>query len=283
MPRLRTLIVGIPLLLAAITALALWTVSRVTVDKKNEMYIGSIGEPSTLNPVQAADAASGAVTGVIFNGLLKYDAGLEIVGDLAAAWQLGQRSTFFFDSAEEAILAAANLEAGLEAGVVDREALHLQRYAVEGERLELELSLPGVSDSRALAAKFGVTPLPVRTLSVMAPKPLEDALTRFAAEEMSVRVVRVWSSGNLGELVFLGDQEETRERLRVWLAERLGEEGLVIEPVLAPEFLAEPVVEFLLHEDVRWHDGAPFTSRDVKFTYGAMMDDRVASPRKPDY
>ena len=140
------------------------------------MYIGSIGEPSTLNPVQAADAASGAVTGVIFNGLLKYDAGLEIVGDLAAAWQLGQRSTFFFDSAEEAILAAANLEAG----VVDREALHLQRYAVEGERLELELSLPGVSDSRALAAKFGVTPLPVRTLSVMAPKPLEDALTRFA-------------------------------------------------------------------------------------------------------
>ena len=279
MPRLRTLIVGIPLLLAGITALALWTVSRATVDKKNEMYIGSIGEPSTLNPVQAADGASGAVTGVIFNGLLKYDASLEIVGDLAAAWELGQRSTFFFKSTEEAILAAANLEAGL----VDRKALHLRRYAVEGERLELELSLPGVSDSRALAAKFGATPLPVRTLSIMAPKPLEDTLTRFAAEEISARVVRVWSSGNLGELVFLGDQEETRERLRVWLAKRLGEEGLVIEPVLAPEFLAEPVVEFLLHEDVRWHDGAPFSSRDVKFTYEAIMDDRVASPRKPDY
>ena len=161
MPRLRTLIVGIPLLLAGITALALWTVSRATVDKKNEMYIGSIGEPSTLNPVQAADGASGAVTGVIFNGLLKYDASLEIVGDLAAAWELGQRSTFFFKSTEEAIFAAANLEAGL----VDRKALHLRRYAVEGERLELELSLPGVSDSRALAAKFGATPLPVRTLS----------------------------------------------------------------------------------------------------------------------
>ena len=279
MPRLRTLIVGIPLLLAAITALALWTVSRVTVDKKNEMYIGSIGEPSTLNPVQAADSASGSVTGVIFNGLLKYDAGLEIVGDLAAEWEMGQRSTFFFDSAEDAILAAANLEVG----IADREALHLRRYAVEGERLELELSMPGVSDSRALAAKFGVIPLPVHTLSVMAPKPLEDSLSRFAAEESSVRVVRVWSNGNLGELVFLAGQEETRERLRVWLAERFGEEGLVVEPVQAPEFLAEPMVEFLLHDDVRWHDGAPFTSRDVKFTYGAIMDDRVASPRKPDY
>lgn len=279
MPRLRTLIVGIPLLLAAVTALALWTVSRVTVDKKNEMYIGSIGEPGTLNPVQAADSASGSVTGVIFNGLLKYNAGLEIVGDLAAEWDLSQRSTFFFDSAEEAILAAANLEAG----VMDREELHLRRYAVEGNRLELELSLPGVDDSEKLAAKFGVTPLTVRTLSVMAPKPLSDALTLFAAKESTARVVRVWSNGNLGELVFLGDDEATRERLRVWLAERFGEEGLRIEPVQGPGFLAEPVVVFLLHDDVRWHDGAPFTSRDVKFTYEAIMDDRVASPRKPDY
>lgn len=279
MPRLRTLIVGIPLLLAAVTALALWTVSRVTVDKKNEMYIGSIGEPGTLNPVQAADSASGSVTGVIFNGLLKYNAGLEIVGDLAAEWDLSQRSTFFFDSAEEAILAAANLEAG----VMDREELHLRRYAVEGNRLELELSLPGVDDSEKLAAKFGVTPLTVRTLSVMAPKPLSDALTLFAAKESTARVVRVWSNGNLGELVFLGDDEATRERLRVWLAERFGEEGLRIEPVQGPGFLAEPVVVFRLHDDVRWHDGAPFTSRDVKFTYEAIMDDRVASPRKPDY
>ncbi len=279
MPRLRTLIVGIPLLLAAVTALALWTVSRVTVDKKNEMYIGSIGEPGTLNPVQAADSASGSVTGVIFNGLLKYNAGLEIVGDLAAEWDLSQRSTFFFDSAEEAILAAANLEAG----VMDREELHLRRYAVEGNRLELELSLPGVDDSEKLATKFGVTPLTVRTLSVMAPKPLSDALTLFAAKESTARVVRVWSNGNLGELVFLGDDEATRERLRVWLAERFGEEGLRIEPVQGPGFLAEPVVVFRLHDDVRWHDGAPFTSRDVKFTYEAIMDDRVASPRKPDY
>jgi len=279
MPRLRTLIVGIPLLLAAVTALALWTVSRVSVDQKNEMYIGSIGEPTTLNPVQAADSASGSVTGVIFNGLLKYDASLEIVGDLAADWELGQRSTFFFGSAEEAILAAANMEAG----VADRRALHLRRYAVEGERLELELSLPGVSDSQKLAAEFGVKPLAVRTVSVVAPKPLDDSLTLFAAEESSARVVRVWSNGSLGELVFLGEEEATRQRLRVWLAERFGEEGLVIEPVQAPKFLAEPVVVFRLHDGVRWHDGAPFTSRDVKFTYGAIMDDRVASPRKPDY
>ncbi len=279
MPRVRTLIVGIPLLLAAVTAVALWTVARVSVDKKNEMYIGSIGEPTTLNPIQAADSAASSVTGVVFNGLLKYNADLEIVGDLAAEWDLSQRSTFFFATDEEAVMAAANMEAG----IVDRAALHLRRYTVGDKRLVLELSLPGVSDSRKLAEKFGVAAMPTRTVSIAAPKPLDDALSRFAAEDLAAQVVRVWAKGNLGELVFLGNKEATLGRLRVWLAERFGEEGLLIETVLAPEFLAEPEVTFRLHEDVRWHDGAPFTSRDVKFTYNAIMDDRVASPRRPDY
>lgn len=279
MPRVRTLIVGIPLLLAAVTGLALWTVARVSVDKKNEMYIGSIGEPTTLNPIQAADSAAGAVTAVIFNGLLKYDADLQIVGDLAGEWDLSQRSTFFFASDEEAIVAAANMEAG----IVDRAASRLLRYTVGEKRLALELSLPGVNDSRRLAASFGVATLPVRTVSISAPKPLGETLTEFAAQDPAAQVVRVWVNGNLGELAYLGSEKETRDRLRFWLAERFGEEGLAIENVRAPEFLAEPEVTFRLQKDVRWHDGERFTSRDVKFTYDAIMDDRVASPRKSDY
>ena len=273
------LIIGVPLLLAAVTLLALWTVARVSVDKKNEMYIGSIGEPTTLNPVQASDAASGAVTGMIFNGLLKYNADLEIIGDLAADWTMGQRSTFFFATPEDAMVAAANMEAGL----LSRRELHLLRYSVEGPRLVLELSLPGVTDSLKLAEKFGVETLPVNTVSVVAPKVLGDALETFAAEDLASRVVRVWSNGNLGELVFLGNAEATSERLRAFLTEKFGVEGVQVETVTAPKFLAEPEVTFRLHEGVRWHDGAPFTSRDVKFTYEAIMDDRVASPRKPDY
>ena len=279
MSRVRMLIIGVPLLLAAVTLLALWTVARVSVDKKNEMYIGSIGEPTTLNPVQASDAASGAVTGMIFNGLLKYNADLEIIGDLAADWTMGQRSTFFFATPEDAMVAAANMEAGL----LSRRELHLLRYSVEGPRLVLELSLPGVTDSLKLAEKFGVETLPVNTVSVVAPKVLGDALETFAAEDLASRVVRVWSNGNLGELVFLGNAEATSERLRAFLTEKFGVEGVQVETVTAPKFLAEPEVTFRLHEGVRWHDGAPFTSRDVKFTYEAIMDDRVASPRKPDY
>ncbi|MBU3664319.1 MAG: hypothetical protein FGM15_00365 [Chthoniobacterales bacterium] len=277
MPRLRTLITGVPLLLAAVTAVALWTVARVSVQKKNEMYIGSIGEPATLNPIQASDSASGSVTGVIFNGLLKYNADLEIVGDLASDWQLSQQSTFFFAGPGEALQAAANMESAM----TDRAALHLERYRAEGNRLILELSLPGVRDSEKLAGLFGdARPIPVHTLAVVSPQPLGKALEEFAAADLAARVVRIWSNGNSGELVFLGNAETTKDRLRSFLG---NPDGLIIEPVTAPPFLAEPQILFRLHDNVRWHDGASFTSRDVKFTYDAIMDDRVASPRKPDY
>jgi peptide/nickel transport system substrate-binding protein len=36
---------------------------------------------------------------------------------------------------------------------------------------------------------------------------------------------------------------------------------------------------FRLRDDVRWHDGQPFTARDVEFTYRAMLDVNVRSPR----
>lgn len=279
MPRARTIILGVPLLLAIVTALSLWSVSRVAAEKKNEMYIGSIGEPVTLNPLQAADSAAASVTGVIFNGLLRYNAELEIEGDLADGWVLGQRSTFFFASPGDAVQAAANMESQL----VDRARFHLQRYQVDGDRLVLELSLPGVADSRELAELFGeARPLTVRTLSVTAPKPLGDALEVFAADRSGARIVRTWANGNLGEICFLGEEAPVADALKTFLAARLGE-GAVIEPVTAPPFLAEPEVTFHLREGVRWHDGAPFNSHDVKFTYEAIMDDRVASPRKSDY
>ncbi len=44
---------------------------------------GTIGEASTLIPLLATDSSSHAVAGQIYNGLVKYDKNLNIVGDLA--------------------------------------------------------------------------------------------------------------------------------------------------------------------------------------------------------
>lgn len=50
----------------------------------------SIGEPSTLVPILASDSASADICGLVFNGLVKYDRDLQLVGDLAESWEIRQ-------------------------------------------------------------------------------------------------------------------------------------------------------------------------------------------------
>ncbi len=52
------------------------------------LVTGSIGEASTLIPLLASDAASHTIAGYIYNGLVKYDKELNLVGDLAEKWEV---------------------------------------------------------------------------------------------------------------------------------------------------------------------------------------------------
>ena len=54
------------------------------------MIEGIIGEPSNLIPMLASDSASHSVSGLIFNGLVKYDTDLSIIGDLAESWDISK-------------------------------------------------------------------------------------------------------------------------------------------------------------------------------------------------
>ena len=51
---------------------------------------GSIGDASNLIPMLASDSASHDISGLIFNGLLKYDKDLNLVGDLAESWEVSR-------------------------------------------------------------------------------------------------------------------------------------------------------------------------------------------------
>jgi peptide/nickel transport system substrate-binding protein len=50
----------------------------------------TIGEPSNLIPMLASDSASHSVSGLIFNGLVKYDTDLSVIGDLAESWDISK-------------------------------------------------------------------------------------------------------------------------------------------------------------------------------------------------
>ena len=51
---------------------------------------GSIGEPSVLIPMLAGDQSSHEVAGLVFNGLVKYDTDLSVIGDLAESWDISK-------------------------------------------------------------------------------------------------------------------------------------------------------------------------------------------------
>lgn len=49
---------------------------------------GSIGDASNLIPILASDSVSHSIAAFIYNGLLKYDKNLKLVGDLAKDWKI---------------------------------------------------------------------------------------------------------------------------------------------------------------------------------------------------
>ena len=59
-------------------------------DYGDAIVVGSIGDASTLIPMLASDATSHEIAGLIYNGLVKYDKDLNLVGDLAESWDISK-------------------------------------------------------------------------------------------------------------------------------------------------------------------------------------------------
>ncbi|NQU95170.1 MAG: peptide-binding protein [Candidatus Omnitrophica bacterium] len=50
--------------------------------------VGQIGDARTLVPILASDSPSSYIVALVFNGLLKYDKNVELIGDLAESWTI---------------------------------------------------------------------------------------------------------------------------------------------------------------------------------------------------
>lgn len=271
----RLFIYGLPVLLLALILASFLNSAFLSTGKKNEMSIGVLGEPSTLNPIQQADAAAAQVFSTIFNGLLKYNENLEIVGDLAKSWTLSQTTTVVFrDSASSA--AALSL---VESWRAEWTAWSLEAARLDGNFLLLSFSEPGMNASNEIYERLPKDTLqPLVTLRVEVKDNARTTLAAFREAHPAARIVRDWVSSSSAFEVTA--PPELKSELEAWLATNGGGEVLTGDAV---QFLAEPLVIFKLREGIRWHDGAPFSSRDVAFTYRAIMDEAIASPRKSDF
>ena len=57
-------------------------------DYGDALVTGSIGDARNLIPMLASDSASAEISGMVFNGLIKYDKDINLVGDLAENWEI---------------------------------------------------------------------------------------------------------------------------------------------------------------------------------------------------
>jgi peptide/nickel transport system substrate-binding protein len=58
------------------------------IKKPNAITVGSLADAKRLLPLLASDSVSAEISGLIFNGLTKYDKDIKTIGDLAESWDI---------------------------------------------------------------------------------------------------------------------------------------------------------------------------------------------------
>jgi peptide/nickel transport system substrate-binding protein len=280
MRAVKFLIYGIPLLLSLLFLGAFWNATQLSTSRKNELTIGSLGEPTKINPILSTDGAASQVESLIFEGLLRYSADLELEPGLAREFALSQTTTFFFASPEFALAAR-----GILLGLADRWAEWTLRDVVaDGRELRIDLVQPGLDTSRLIADLLTIEPITI--ISQVRAELGKDAramLAAFRVAHPEVDVVREWFDYDaVFEISVLGSGASISKMLEAFLLEQKVETPAV-KLLDELNFLAEPVVRFTLRDGVLWQDGVEFTSRDVAFTFWALTDASIGSPRKPDF
>jgi ABC-type transport system substrate-binding protein len=249
------LLVALPAaVLIAMLQAFVWVPSYDTQGQANPARLhtfieASIGDARLLNPILNADTASSRITDLVFDGLLRIGEDLKLRGALAERWQV----------TETAYLATAN--------------------AAEARAL-----LPAVHDALA-AHDPGLLNGPLEVVAPSSDSVAANgaAAPRAARARIRIRLARVTPSLAAVLRDSLGDRypgapappAPAREDLPAGRAEVSERGAAVLEH--------NPEITFWLRPDARFHDGHPFDSADVVFTYEAIMDPRNLSPRRSSF
>ena len=253
--------------------------SRGNPDRLNEYITASIGDASLLNPILSADSASGEIANLVFEGLIDYDEDLRFRGRLAKSWEIYEEA-FFCVNEDASIPRAGKLEAEAIVRLLERAKREVKQFSAQ-EKASFEN---------------------IREISILPPREFlvtlkeKDAQGGAQAGEVKIRV----KSPERIKLVLEKVDQLLFESLSVLLSEDYfktfkGEKYLQFDREVEPSKRAlyasevlpatehNPIVVFHLRPDVRFHDGHLFESRDVKFTYEAIMNPKNISPRLSDF
>jgi ABC-type transport system substrate-binding protein len=281
----RRWLVAIPLaVVALLLQSAFWVPTYETQSAANvarlTTYIDlGVADAQILNPILSADGASSQVNQHVFDGLIDVDEELRWRGSLAESWDTTEEAylavlpgrTLPDGAPATASLVASRIRAALAGGALADLAADVQAVeVVPAESRELEVSIVETNESGEPVERQ----VPAR---IDAPERVKLALARVVSDlfERLRPVVGEALLAQQGAEAHIHPQDDADERDRAALLAKSAE--------LLPVAEHNPVLTFALRRDVRFHDGHPFDSADVKFTYEAIMDPKNASPRTSSY
>lgn len=242
-----------------------------------EYIEASIGDAQILNPILSADSASSTIQAKVFEGLLDRDENLDFRGRLANHWEIFEEAYFYVN------------EAAYIPGVGQTDAEGVLRL------LQVAISDPSKYDasvSKTLANIEEISTLPSRSLKLekeeKGPEGKKAAVSVNVAAPARVRLVLKEVDQDLVENLkpILGEEYFSSfdgSRFISVEPEVFSDKKKVYTAELLPAVEQNPVIIFHLRPGVKFHDGHPFSAKDVKFTYEAIMNPRNLSPRISDY
>ena len=239
----------------------------------------SSGDAKILNPILNADTASSGIVGHVFEGLLDLDENLDFRGRLATDWTISETAYLLVSPSNR-------LPDGSEvtgANLADR-----IRAALQGEAF---------SELADNVRSIDVLP-PARVTHMLSvqvqdadgdPTRREVEVTFDVPERVAFSLHRVDQDFFQRLFPVIGDRYlenfpyERHLTFREEVPLTIKAQVFAQLPDLFPVAEHNPIIDFHLRTDVRFHDGHAFDAGDVKFTYDAIMSSRNLSPRTSDF
>ena len=221
----------------------------------------SAGDARLLNPVLHADTSSGRIVGLVFDGLLKIGDDLKLHGALARTWAIREEAYLLIDP---------KLADDPQTQVV--------------QKLRDGLLAPEQQSFAALIRGIEIVPASSRVLAPVAQNTGQRALKVQLPERVRISLTRVVPDllPKLRNLLGQDYGQNIDRQAFVRPAQAGGWSNADLEQRL-PVLEHNPIIQFDLRSDVRFHDGVAFDARDVLFTYQAIMSPRNLSPLRSNF
>jgi ABC-type transport system substrate-binding protein len=240
---------------------------------------GSSGDAQILNPILSADTSSSSINDLVFDGLIDLDQNLKYRPRLAKSWTQFEEATLTLNTAvflpggkiaESAQDWPDTLLAALQG---NKEWTQNLRFieVIPGKTVlgEIEISQPEVNTKAEKEGKG-------KTIAYTIHQPPRLKFTLEKIDQDFFVPIKKW----LGEDYFATFPYEKFIRAKD-PAKQAALQSRYEE--ILPLTEHNPVIVFDLRKDVTFHDGHPFDSGDVLFTYNSIMNPKGTSPRKSDY